>query len=71
MDSPVPQLTEAVVEVTPQERVQNCFPEQIVGIPEVTPQGARAESFPEADRRCPCASALGGRCGRCTTGARA
>ena len=47
MDSPVPQLMEAVVEVIPQERVQNRTLKQIVGVPvpqlmeavvEVTPQ---------------------------------
>ena len=32
-DSSVPQLLEAVVEVTPQERVQNRFSEQMVSVP--------------------------------------
>ena len=45
MDSPAPQLMEAVVEVTPQERVQerlqNPFPEQIVGCPCASAHGGR------------------------------
>ena len=54
VDSPVPQLLEAVVEVIPKERVQNGFLEQIAEKPvphilEAVVTGARAESFPGAD----------------------
>ena len=56
MDLPVPQLMEAVVEVTPQERVQNRTQEQIADTLCLSCEGfafhttgARAESYARAD----------------------
>ena len=81
MGVPVPQLMEAVVEVTPQESMQNRMPEQIVGCPRASDHrgprgryayytsGARAELHAGADRGCPRASDLGGPRGSCVVSA--
>ena len=83
---PVPQIWEPigeVVQLSPQERVQNCMPEQIVGVPvpqlmeavvEVTPQERVQNRFPEKIVGVPCASDHGGSRGSFssyTTGTRA
>ena len=45
MDSSVPQLMEAVVEVIPQERVQNRFPGADYGFPRASAHGGRRGSY--------------------------